>query len=120
MEKDIKNQFEQLGKTLKTLATKEDLKSLATKDELKGLATKDELKNLATKEELKGLATKEDLKTQTKELKAFAVEQIEELSRIVNGGFDDVLNRLDVRERMLIMEKKMKAIESALQIKIEA
>ena len=65
------------------------------------------------------MATKEDLKAQTKELKAFAVEQTDELARIVKGGFDDVLDRLDVRERMAKMEKKMMKIEQALHMEIE-
>ena len=35
------------------------------------------------------LATKADLKEQTKELKAYAHEQTEELARIINGSFDE-------------------------------
>ena len=90
---------------------------------LKGLDKR--LDGMATKEDLAGLAksTKKDLeeglKAQTKELKAFAVAQTEELARIVNNGFDDVLDRLDVRERMAKMEKKMMKIEQALHMEIE-
>ena len=41
------------------------------------------LESLATKEDLQKFATKEDLQAQTAELKAFAVEQTEELARII-------------------------------------
>jgi len=81
------------------------------------------IKNLATKEDLKPFVTKDDLKeslkAQTKELKVFAVEQTEELAHMVNGGFDDVLDRLDVRERMAKMEKKMSKLEHMLHMEVE-
>jgi len=43
-------------------------------------------------------------------------DQIEELARMTKNGFDDVLNRLDVRERMLKLETEMVKIKSALHL----
>ena len=40
-------------------------------------------------EALKSLATKQDLQSQSKELKAHAVEQTHELARIINGSFQE-------------------------------
>ena len=103
---------------LKSFATKGDLKPFATKEDLKPFTTKEDLKPFAIKDDLKSFYTKEDLKAQTKELKAFAVEQTEELARIVSRGFDDVLETLDVRERVTKVEKKMAKIEHELNIEI--
>jgi hypothetical protein len=45
-------------------------------------------------------------------------EQIEELARMTKYGFDDILERLDVRERMLRVEQNLSKIEEALHIKL--
>ena len=79
----------------------------------------DALKPLATKEALKSLATKAGLEAQSKELKAHAVEQTEELARIINGsfqeqhdsmetGFQGVNDRLDgVETRLSVVDTKL-------------
>ncbi len=86
---------EYLDSIVQNLATKQDLEALpeklkaqgfATKDDLVNFATKDDLVNFATKDDLVNFATKDDLKAQTAELKAFAVEQTEELARIIAGS----------------------------------
>jgi hypothetical protein len=59
---------------------------------------------LAIKADL--LATKADLK-----------EEIEGLARMVADGFDDIQQRLDVRDRVATVEKKLVKIEEALHIK---
>jgi len=71
-------------------STTQPLSKKDLQEALKPLATKDELKSLATKEDLKPLATKAALGQQTKELKAYADEQTQELARIVNGAFEKV------------------------------
>lgn len=43
-------------------------------------------------------------------------EQIEELARMTKGGFDDVLERLDVRERVQKLEKEIAQMKSALHL----
>lgn len=45
-------------------------------------------------------------------------EQIEELARMTKHGFDDVLERLDVRERMYVVEQKLLKIGEALHINL--
>jgi hypothetical protein len=57
--------------------------------------------NLATRQDLAPLATR---------------EQIDELARMTKHGFDDVLERLDVRERMHVVEQKLAKIGEALHI----
>ena len=54
-------------------------------------------------DKLKGLATKDD---------------VEDLARITQEGFSDVIERLDVRERTAVLEKKVKKIEKALHINL--
>jgi len=85
---------------LVNFATKDNLVNFATKDDFVNFATKDDLKGFATKDDLDRFATKDDLDAQTLDLKAFTIEQTEELARIVNGGFEDVLERIDVRGRV--------------------
>ena len=45
-------------------------------------------------------------------------DQIEELARMTKHGFDDVLERLDVRERMYVVEQKLMKIGEALHINL--
>jgi len=59
--------------------------------------------NLATKQDLAPLATR---------------EQIEELARMTKHGFDDVLERLDVRDRVFVVEQKLQKIGEALHINL--
>ena len=77
---------EYLDSIVQNLATKQDLEALPEKLKAQGFATKDDLVNFATKDDLVNFATKDDLKAQTAELKAFAVEQTEELARIIAGS----------------------------------
>ena len=59
---------------------------------------------------------------QSKELKAYTREQTEELARMVNNGFEDVHQRLNVGERVHEIEKtierKFSKLEEALHIKL--
>jgi hypothetical protein len=45
-------------------------------------------------------------------------DQIEELARMTKHGFDDVLERLDVRERVYVVEQKLLKIGEALHINL--
>jgi hypothetical protein len=62
------------------------------------------------------LATKQDLTTAVAPLAT--KDQIEELARMTKHGFDDVLERLDVRERMSVVERKLQKIGEALHINL--
>jgi gamma-glutamyl:cysteine ligase YbdK (ATP-grasp superfamily) len=57
------------------------------------------------------LATKQDIR-----------EAVEELARITNSGFEDMQQRLDVRERVnkieAALERKFAKLEEALHIKL--
>ncbi|PYS45575.1 MAG: hypothetical protein DMF68_21950 [Acidobacteria bacterium] len=83
---------------------------------LKSLATKADLKGLATKKELEKFATKADLEKQTQYLMAYSSDQIEGLARMVNDGFVDLQGRLDVKERVVKLERELKKIKEALQV----
>lgn len=89
---------------LKGLATKKDLEQFATKADLKRFATKDDLKKFATKDDIKNLVTKDELNDrfehQTRLLMAYADQQTENLAAMVATGFEDIKERLDVRERV--------------------
>jgi hypothetical protein len=62
------------------------------------------------------IATKDDL---AKAVAPLATkEQIEELARMTKHGFDDVLERLDVRERVSVVEQKLQKIGEALHINL--
>ena len=52
------------------------------------------------------------------ELRAFVKEQDEELARMTNKGFEDVLRRLDVKERVERLEKFMYAVADSFNIKV--
>jgi hypothetical protein len=43
-------------------------------------------------------------------------DQIEELARMTKHGFDDVLERLDVRERVQNLEGEMAKLKAALHL----
>jgi hypothetical protein len=74
------------------------------------------LKNLATKDDLKKLATKDELAKQTQLLMAHTADQIEGLARMIEAGFQDVQERLDVKERVGKLERELKKIKEALQV----
>lgn len=82
---------EYLDKSLKTLPTKQDVEIIVDK-------------------KIKTLPTKQDLR-----------DAVEDLARIVNTGFEEqqkyLEDKLDVRDRMAILEKDMARIKEALHIK---
>lgn len=63
------------------------------------------------------LATKDDLLALRTEIGGDIDNAVEELARITKAGFDDVLERLDVTERVYTLEKDMKKIKDAIHIK---
>ena len=111
---------QKLDEKLKKFATKEDLKNFITKDDLKSFATKDDLKSFATKDDLKNFPNRQDLSTailsSEKRIVARIDEAQEELARMVKNGFDDVLERLDVRQRVERLETDMSKIKNSLLI----
>ena len=60
------------------------------------------------------LATKNDL--QKAVLPLATKDQIEELTRMTKDGFDDVLDRLDVKERVQRLEKQLSDLRTALHL----
>ena len=74
------------------------------------------LKNIATKDDLKKLATKDELAKQTQLLMAHISDQIEGLARMVQAGFMDLQERLDVNERVVKLEREIKKIKEALNV----
>ncbi len=111
---------EYFDKALKELPTKADLKNFATKSDLKKFATKDDLKKLATKDDLKNLVTKDELNDrfehQTRLLMAYSDQQTENLAVMVAAGFEDIKERLDVRERVTKLEKEVKKIKETAHV----
>ena len=65
---------------------------------------------------LTDLATKDDLQKAVAPLATG--EQVEELARMVSSGFEDIQNRLDVREKVIAFERKFQRLEEALHIKL--
>jgi len=63
--------------------------------------------NLATKQDLAPLATKQDVR-----------EGFEELTLMVSSGFDDIRDRLDVRERVTRVEHGLRRIAQELHISL--
>ena len=59
--------------------------------------------------------TIKDLKV---DLKSYIKEENEELARMVNTGFEDVIKRLDFRERVEELERKMSKMEKALNLRL--
>ena len=51
-----------------------------------------------------------------KELKGYANEKQDEMATMVNKGFEDVLKRLDVKDRMDKLEKKVEKVYEALHL----
>ena len=97
---------EYFDRKIGTLVTKDglkkELKSFATKDDLKNFATKDDLKNFAIKDDLKNFATKDDLG---------------ELAAMISRGFEEIIRKLDVRERVEKLEKKVGKIMEAINLR---
>ena len=64
--------------------------------------------------------TKEDLEktvlASEKRIIARIDEAQQELAKMTKDGFDDVLDRLDVRDRMFKMEHEMEKIKTALHL----
>ncbi|MBL8031163.1 MAG: hypothetical protein JNK33_02470 [Candidatus Doudnabacteria bacterium] len=97
------------------------VKNLATKDDLKSFATKDDLTNLVTKDNLKA-----SLAEQTKELKQFAVEQTEELARIIAGTvaepmqnhFGEPVNHEDIKAKVQELAQDVVKIRTALHLPV--
>lgn len=112
---------EYFDSVVKNLATKDDLKSFATKDDLAGFATKDDLTNLATKDNLKT-----SLAEQTRELKQFAVEQTEELARIIASAvaepvqkhLDEPVNHENIKAKVQELEQDVVKIRTALHLPV--
>ena len=52
------------------------------------------------------------------DLKSYIKEENEELARMVNTGFEDVMKRLDFRERVEELERKMGKMEKALNMQL--
>lgn len=78
---------------------------------LKGLATKDDLKKFVTKGDLD-----ERFEKQTRILMAYSDDQNGKLAAMVADGFEEVKELLDVRERMMQLEKDMRKIKEALHV----
>jgi len=57
------------------------------------------------------LATKDDVHREVR-------EGVEELARIVSGGFEDIQKRLDVTAQITVFERKFQKLEEALHIKL--
>jgi len=56
------------------------------------------------------------LKAQTKELKNHTEEQVAELAGMVKKGFDNLEEKLDVRQKVEKLEHQMKQIHEALHL----
>lgn len=68
-----------------------------------------------TKEDFEKILEKK-LDEQTIELKSYTKEQTEQLARMVKDGFDDILDHLDVRDRVQKLKKEMAAMKTALHL----
>src|ERR1051326_3462053 len=88
------------------------IKGLATKNDLKGLVTKDELKT-ALSTAVAPLATKAQVEASEQRVIKRIDEAQEELARMVAAGFEDIQDRLDVREQMKAYERKLQRLEEA-------
>jgi hypothetical protein len=78
------------------------------------------LKGLATKKDLEKFVTKADLDSrlekQTQTLMAYTDDRVEGLARMIQAGFEDIQQRLDVTDRVKQLEKDMKKIKDALRV----
>ncbi len=54
--------------------------------------------------------------TQTQILMTHADEQVEMLARMVQKGFEDLQERIDVRERVTQLEEEMKRMKKVLHV----
>ena len=52
-----------------------------------------------------------------KDLKSYVNDKHKELARLVNAGFEDVIRRLDVRERVEKLERKVGRIMEAINLR---
>ena len=81
--------------------------------------TKKELEQVLD-QKITNLPTKDDLKkaivASEKKIITRIDEAQEELARMTKSGFDDVLERLDVKERVQKLEKEMISIKTALHL----
>jgi hypothetical protein len=72
------------------------------------------LKGLASKKDLEKFATKADLdarmEKQTAALMAYTDDRLESLAGMIQAGFEDLQQRLDVNDRIEKLEKDMKKI----------
>ncbi len=59
---------------------------------------------------------KASIKSDNDELKALVKSEIEELARMTSKGFEDVIKRLDYRERIERLEKEMGKVREALNL----
>ena len=81
--------------------------------------TKKELEQVLD-QKITNLPTKDDLQkaivASEKKIITRIDEAQEELARMTKSGFDDVLERLDVKERVQKLEKEMISIQTALHL----
>jgi len=81
--------------------------------------TKKELEQVLD-QKITNLPTKDDLQkaivASEKKIITRIDEAQEELARMTKSGFDDVLERLDVKERVQKLEKEMISIKTALHL----
>ena len=81
--------------------------------------TKKELEQVLD-QKITNLPTKDDLQkaivASEKKIITRIDEAQEELARMTKSGFDDVLERLDVKERVQKLEKEMISIKAALHL----
>ena len=87
------------------------LKNLVSKSDVKGFATKKDLEKFATKADLDAR-----LEKRTATLMAYTDDRIESLARMIQAGFEDMQQRLDVNERIKMLEKDVKKIKDALHV----
>jgi hypothetical protein len=62
--------------------------------------------------------TKEYFDETIVQMKGEIKEEIQDLARITANGFAELERRLDVRERVDTLEKKVKKLESALNVQL--
>ena len=77
--------------------------------------TKQELEKIFD-QKLSKVATRDDLHGSEKKIIARIDKAQEELAQMTSHGFDDILDRLNVRERMQKLEKDMAKIKVALHL----
>jgi DNA repair exonuclease SbcCD ATPase subunit len=65
---------------------------------------------------LKNLAGKDDLQKQTAALMEYSDNQVEALARMVQAGFEDMRQRLDVRAEVEKLKEEMKEVKEALHV----